>query len=407
MTFFSFLRENAFFLSAGALLTFVSSFGQTFFISLFAGEIRETFGLSHGAWGGIYMLGTMASAAVMIWAGSLTDIIRARALGPLVFAGLAASCLAMAFNPWVWALPFVIFALRFFGQGMSHHIAMVAMARWFVASRGKALSIAALGFQMGEALLPIVIVSLLAFVAWQSVWIAGAGVCLLAALLLARLLRLERTPQSLVQEDVSVGMRGQHWTRGMALGHPVFWCLVPAVVALSAFGTAVFFHQVHLAEIKGISHLALVSLFPLYTGVALAAMILSGWALDRLGTARLIPFYQIPLIAAFGIFALAQDPWTLALGFVFFGITSGGNSTLPNAFWAEFYGTAHIGAIKSLATAAMVLGSAIGPGLTGVLIDRGIGLETQFLWVAGLFAVITLALFWGVGRAARELLPAR
>ena len=57
-----FLQENAPWLAAGVLLTFLSSFGQTFFISVFAGEIRETFGLSHGEWGGIYTLGTSAAA---------------------------------------------------------------------------------------------------------------------------------------------------------------------------------------------------------------------------------------------------------------------------------------------------------------------------------------------------------
>ena len=70
----AFLSRNAPWLAAGGLLTFLSSFGQTFFISIFAGEIRADFGLSHGEWGGIYSLGTAASAAMMIWTGALTDL---------------------------------------------------------------------------------------------------------------------------------------------------------------------------------------------------------------------------------------------------------------------------------------------------------------------------------------------
>jgi hypothetical protein len=76
---------------------------------------------------------------------------------------------------------------------------------------------------------------------------------------------------------------------------------------------------------------------------------------------------------------------------------------LPNAFWAEFYGTAHIGSIKSMATAVMVLGSAIGPGLTGVLIDFGVGIETQFIGVAIFFVGVTLIMAWGITRAARDI----
>jgi len=51
MPFIAFLRANAPFLAAGFLLSLLSTFGQTVFISIFAGEIRNLFGLSHGAWG--------------------------------------------------------------------------------------------------------------------------------------------------------------------------------------------------------------------------------------------------------------------------------------------------------------------------------------------------------------------
>ncbi|MGX9355688.1 MFS transporter [Roseobacteraceae bacterium S113] len=398
-----YLRTNGAFLSAGAMLTFLSGFGQTYFISLFSGEIRETFGLSHGEWGWLYMVGTFASAVVMVWAGGLTDVLRVRVLGPVVLGALALACVAMALNPWVWALPVVIFALRFLGQGMATHIAVVAIARWFVATRGRALSIASLGFSTGEALVPLLIVFALTLLAWQTVWLIGAVVLLCAIPLLSRLLRLERTPGSLAQSNAALGMQGKHWTRAGALRHPLFWCMVPAVLGPSAFNTAFFFHQVHFAEVKGISHLALVAFFPLYTAVSIAMMVASGWALDRWGTARLTPFYQLPMVAAFITFALADSLWMMGLGFVFLGLTSGANATLPNAFWAEFYGTAHIGAIKALAAAVMVLGSAIGPGLTGMLIDQGTGLETQFWAVAAFFIAVTLVMVWGIGRAARDL----
>ena len=177
-------------------------------------------------------------------------------------------------------------------------------------------------------------------------------------------------------------MNATHWTRRQALFHPLFWLMVPALLGLSAFGTAFFFHQAHYASVNGWTHLSLVALFPLYTGVGIIAMVLSGFALDRFGTARLIPFYQIPLIAAFLCFAWADQLEMVALGIVFFALTTGANSTFPNAFWAEFYGTRHIGAIKALAAAVMVLGSALGPLITGLLIDADTALNTQYVAVA-------------------------
>ena len=132
MNYLTFVRQNARWLAAAFLLTFTSSYGQTYFISLFAGQIREEFDLSHGAWGGIYTIGTTLSAIAMIWAGVLTDRFRVRTIGPIILVLLALACLSMAVVNSVWMLVVVIFALRFTGQGMTGHTAMVAMARWFV-----------------------------------------------------------------------------------------------------------------------------------------------------------------------------------------------------------------------------------------------------------------------------------
>jgi MFS family permease len=395
----AFLRDNAPWLSAGVLLTFLSSFGQTFFISVFAGVIREGFGLSHGQWGGIYTLGTGASAVLMVWAGGLTDRFRVRFLGPVVLAFLALACFAMALNPVWWLLPVVIFALRFGGQGMTSHIAVVAMSRWFIATRGKALSVATLGFAVGEAVLPLIFVALMIHYDWRLLWGLAAIITLCGIPLLLMLLRQERTPQSMAHLSQSVGMSGQHWTRNQTLRQFLFWFMVPALLGPAAFITAFFFHQVHFADVKGIAHVELVAMFPFYTAVSIAAMVLSGWALDKVGTARLIPFMQLPMVAAFVFFAVASGPVTTFLGFLFLALTTGMNTTLPNAFWAEFYGTKHLGAIKAMAAAIMVLGSAIGPGITGLGIDLGLGIEAQYIGVAGYFMFASAMMAIGVTRA--------
>jgi MFS family permease len=388
---------------SGALLTLLSSFGQTFFISIFAAEIQTEFSLSHGSWGGIYALGTTTSAVVMIWAGGLTDKFRVRTLGPAVLLLLAFACLLMAFNPYAWFLPIVIFALRFSGQGMTTHIALVAMARWFVAARGRALSISALGFSVGQAVLPIIFVMLLGVIDWRILWIFAAFISLAGVPLLIRLLRQERTPQSMANENPSFGMDARFWTRIDAIRHPLFWCMVPSILGPSAFNTAFFFHQVHFAGLKDISHVTLVAQFPLYTAVSVGAMLLSGWGLDKVGTPRLIPFFQVPMIAAFIVFGLAENLYGIVIGFVMLGLTAGASTTLPSAFWAEFYGTKYIGSVKALAAAVMVLGSAIGPGITGLLIDYNVGLEIQFYWIAAYFALATLVLWLGVRRYAPSL----
>lgn len=347
----------------------------------------------------------MGAALVMIWAGALTDRFRVRALAPVILIGLAVACLAMALNTSLAGLVAVIFALRFFGQGMLSHIAIVAMSRWFVAMRGRALSIATLGFSVGEALLPLLFVALLTVYDWRMLWGVAALLCLLGLPVIARLLAQERTPQSVARESAATGLGNRHWRRAEVLGSPLFWSLVPMLLGPPAFNTALFFHQVHLAEVKGWTHLSFVAFFPLYTVTAVVTMMMAGWLNDRFGAARLMGGYQLAMVAAFVLLAVAQSPLVLMAAFFCLGLGVGAHAIFPNAFWAEAFGTAHLGAIKALATAIMVLGSALGPGVTGALIDLGIGLETQFLSMAVFFAVACALASLGIARAFRAHLP--
>ncbi len=382
-----FLRDNARWLLAGGLLTFLSSFGQTFFISVFAGEIRAEFALSHGAWGGIYALGTLVSAVAMVFAGGLTDRFRSRALGAIGLGCLAVACLVMAGNRSAWLLPVAILGLRFFGQGMMGLIAMVSMSRWFLAARGRALSVAGLGVTLGQAVLPVIFVALMAVLPWRALWVVAALVALAGIPLLLVLLREERTPQSHAEAAEAAGLDGRHWRRGEVLRHPFFWLMAPALLGPPAFGTALFFQQVHLAETKGWQLIDFVAFMPVFTVVTVLSMIAAGAAIDRLGTARLLPLYLVPAVLAFAVIGLGVPLWTAGLGLGLMALTQGMQAVLPNALWAEFFGTRHLGAIKSMGTAIMVFGTAIGPGITGVLIDAGVGIEAQFVGISVYFVV--------------------
>lgn len=403
MSLVAFLRNNWPFLLVGFLLTFLSSFGQTFFIAVFAGEIRATFNLTSGEWGTAYATGTFVSGMLMIWTGMLTDRLRVRVLAPAVLVGLSIAVLSMAIVPAAGLLPVVVFLLRFFGQGMTSHVAIVAMSRWFVAARGRALSLASLGFSVGEAFLPLMMVSLLAGARWQVLWAICALVPILMAPVIIRLLRLERSPQSMAMDSESLGMGGRHWSRPQVIQHWLFWLILPMILAPSAFSTAFFFLQVHLAEVKGWSHGSLVAMFPVFTVSGIVAMLASGVAIDRLGTTRLMPFFLLPMGLGFLVISLTGSLAATGGAMVLMGLSQGMNSTVPNAFWAEYYGTRHVGSIKALAMGAMVFGSAIGPAITGVMIDRGYPFPVQMPAITAYICFTALLVGIGVTLAKRSL----
>lgn len=404
MEYVRFLRDNAPWLTAGFLLSFTSSYGQTFFISIFAGVIRTEFDLSHGAWGGIYTLGTTASAVAMIWAGALTDKFRVRHLGAVVFGLLALACLFMASVSGPVMLIAVIFALRLTGQGLISHLSIVGTARWFVATRGRALSIVSMGFAVGQAILPLIFVALLVILPWRSLWVLAAGLTLLAIPALMLLLRSERTPQSVAETTHSVGMDGRQWVRAELLRHWLFWLMVPLLLGPAAWSTALFFQQVHLTEVKGWSHVEFVALFPLFTATTIGSTFVWGWALDRVGTNRLMPLSLIPFALAFLILSQADGLFFAGIAMAILGVGTGAGATLPGAFWAEHFGTRNLGSIKAMAAAVMVLGSAIGPGVSGWLIDAGVTFPSQMVGYAVYF-ILSAALAWVGVRKARDLLP--
>lgn len=403
MGYLRFLRANAPFLAAGFLLTLGSSYGQTYFISIFADEIMTSFRLSDGEWGLTYTLATTLSAAVMVWAGGLADRFRVRRLVLFVMPALALACIGMATVGSVAGLVAVVFALRLFGQGMMSHLAVVAMARWFVATRGRALSIASLGFAGGQALFPVMFAALMLRYDWRSLWLLAAAMLLVTLPVVLRLLRAERTPQSIARETQAVGLDGRHWTRGEVLRHWLFWLSVPMMLGPPAWGTALFFQQVHFAQVKGWPLVDYLALLPLYTAVSVAVSFASGALIDRIGTARLAQLYLLPFALAFVVLSQVQTLSGAALGLAIVAVGTGIQATLPAAYWAQFFGTRHIGAIKALATAIMVLGSAIGPGVTGVLIDLGFDFPRQMLGIAAYFVFAAALVTIGTRAAARRL----
>jgi MFS family permease len=390
MSLIYFIQKNARWLAAGALLTFISSFGQTYFISIFAGEIKVEFGLSDGDWGTLYALGTMASGFLMIWVGGAADHFRVRTLAIVVILTLVMICLAMSVVSSWWMLVVIIFGLRFTGQGMVSHIAIVAMARWYVRARGKALSVAGAGFSLGEAVLPMMFVGLLASGSWRNLWIVAACVAGLSIPVLMWLLKTERVPSVASERDDALGMRGRHWKRVEVVKDWRFWALVPIITVTAVFGTALFFQQVHLAEVKGLEHRDIVRLFPVYTITTGVAAVLSGLAIDRWGAVQLLPIIPIPMAAGFAVMGLSDAEIAMAVGFSLVGLTGGIYGTVSSAFWPEVYGTQFIGSIKALAAAFMVFGSAVGPALTGWGIDAGVSFPQQMVWYALYMIVVVI-----------------
>ena len=154
----------------GFVMTMSSGFGQTFFVSLFNPQLRETFALSHGDIGGLYFLGTLLSAATVIWLGKLIDQTSLRLYTGLVTIGLAVACLSMATVSSTTTLVLAFFLLRLFGQGLSGHTGITTASRVSAEYRGRSVSLSGLGYSAAEIILPFTTIILISMVGWRQTW---------------------------------------------------------------------------------------------------------------------------------------------------------------------------------------------------------------------------------------------
>ena len=370
-------------LSLGLFLIFSSSVGQTFFISLFSGEIRNTFNLSHGMFGILYSVATLTSAIFFFWLGKLTDQFNLNVLGLITLGMLSGFSFLLSSAETLLILFISLLGLRLFGQSMISHIAVTAMARWFSKKRGRALSIALMGHPIGEALLPSLITFFLFQFTWREIWV-GIGTCIIIIFLplvywFGRHLKSNNLDSSNSGRTKSKKKLIDSWNRSQVLKDLRFYQILPGLLASPFIVTGVFFHQIHLIETKSWSITLLASSYPFFALSVIGVTFGAGWIIDRFGTVHLLRFFLLPL--AFGLILIAgtDKAFAIPIFMILMGASAGSATIVISTLWVELYGINYIGSIRSMFFSMVVLATSISPALMGLLLDIGVTLEIQFI----------------------------
>ncbi|MGI9334434.1 MAG: MFS transporter [Gammaproteobacteria bacterium] len=407
--YFGFAAANLRFVGFGFFLAFTSSYGQTYFIGVFGPHVETEFDLSHTAWGTVYMVGTLGSAAVLPWTGKLIDRLDLRTYTVGVFVLFAAAAAVMAGATGALTLTLAIFALRHGGQGLMSHTAVTSMTRYFAAARGRAVAIATLGFSLAEAVLPLGAVLLVAVIGWRASYglIGTALLCVMLPIALWLLTGHSKRHQQyslrLEQSKASSGTPAgpDSWTIKEMLRDPRFHLLMPGLAAPSVIVTAMFFHHLTLADAKGWTHVWFAGSYFVYALASTLASLASGPVIDRYGAIRLVRYMLVPLALALLALVVSDTRAAAWIYLALAGVNVGIAHTAVSVMWAELYGIAHLGGIKALAGAISVFASALGPVSAGALMDHGLSIEQV---CAGFVAYIVLAqpfIMLGLRRARR------
>ncbi len=368
-----FARSNPRFLGFGFFLAFMSSAGQTYFIGVFGEGIQADFGLDAGSWGRTYMVGTLASALVINWTGALIDRVDLRVFTAITLFGLSCACVTMGSVTSPLLLVIAIFMLRQFGQGLSSHAGITSMARYHSADRGKAIALAAIGFAFGEAMLPVAGIYASQIWGWRNTYYVVALVVLGSIALALWLLKGHGHRHAAHNEALNKRNREESgqvdYTRRQVLAEARFYFMLPAMIAPSMIGTALFFFPAEIASAKNWSSLWLTGNYWLYSLVSVVVTIYSGSLIDRFSARRVVPLFLLPFALGLVVLNVSDHVFIVWPYMLFMGVSSGLYFTGLSALWAELYGARHLGSIKSMTNAIMVFSSALGPALVGTLLE--------------------------------------
>ena len=377
--------------------TFFSSFGQTFLISLFVPFFLKDFNLSNAAFGSIYSLATLSSAAILPYLGKWIDHLPINRYSLYVASGLFIAALTMSLSWHVAFLFAAILMLRLSGQGLSSHTAETAIARYFKLQRGKALSVSSLGYPLGEGILPLLIASLLAVISWRMTWgIVAAVIALVFIPYILFVLRKteivdvnEKAKEASEEEDSSTS----HVYKKV-LSDQRFWMILPAVLLPPFWVTGLFLYQISIAEQLGWTAAIIASAFVFFAGSRIVSSLGIGPLIDKWSAYRIYPFYLLPMGAGLFIAFLHPGVWSAFVYMALVGITLGLGSTAKSALLTELYGESVIGTVRSLFASIMVFSTALSPFLMGWMLDHNIAMETILLTAIGTIVIATgMAIF--------------
>lgn len=375
-SYLSFVKSYPWLSAFGTLCTFSSSFGQTFFISLFVPLLLIEFSLSNADFGLLYSSATVLSAVSLIIAGKWIDIISLKTYMIFIIALMLAATLLMASAWSVFILFAALYLLRFGFQGMLTHTSHTTMARYFALNRGKAVSLANLGYPIGEGTLPLFGALLIGAVGWRYSWLTVTGfiVIVLIPVFFYLIRRIPADPrETLVSEGTSLDeVSEKTWTRRLVLKDLRFYVILPAFITSPFLLTGFFLYQLTLADFKGWSTELIAGAFMFFAAGRIVFSLIGGPLIDYFTARKLFPFMLIPAAAGFFILSLSVHPVTAFAYMLLLGTTEGLASGIKSSLWAEIYGIKTLGTVRSLMSFVIILSTALSPFIFGWLLDYGI-----------------------------------
>jgi len=347
---------------------------------VFLPVLADAFGWSRGAISAALSLNLILGGVAGFAVGALADRHGPRLLLVVTVILAAAGFALVALVERLWHLYLFVGVLAGVGMSGFYLLGASTVAHWFVASRGLALAIVLVGFNLGYITGGPLAAWLIDTVGWRHAYAWLSGGCGLVTLGAALSVRLPRAREVAALRDVAGGRApggspgsaprtGRGATLREALADPRQWYLNGSWLLQGALALMVSVHIVPFARDQGIG-LAGASLALTTYGIGAALGRLSSGALsDRLGPRATI--YVAYGLTALSLLVLRWVPSreALLIAVALFGAGFAATDTMVVKVVPDLFGMRALGAIMGILTLGWRCGAAVGPAAAGFLHD--------------------------------------
>jgi OFA family oxalate/formate antiporter-like MFS transporter len=377
-------------------------------LGAFIKPLEEEFGWSRTAFTGAISLGTILGGLTALVIGPLLDRFGPRWILFTGFLILGGTIMSLSLVHALWQFYLVMIVGRVIIQGAIGIAVNVTVAKWFVRQRGRAIALANLGVRFGNALTPAYVQWFITNYGWRTASVA-LGLFTWALTLVPTLLFLRRQPEDMGlrpdgdPEDAegpapreAAPRRGPALTRDLTLAEvmrlPSFYLVLFATCGSFFVGAGINLHILPLLSDRGLSPGQAVSVVSIWSLMGALGTLAGGLAAEKVPVRFLLGGSYL-LLAGVVAFLLAVDSYPEAVIFaVLFGLAFSAVPTLQNVVFADYFGRAHLGAIRGFATPFQMVFNAAGPLAAAVLFDLTQGYTLILTAFAAAYALASVAM---------------
>jgi MFS transporter, OFA family, oxalate/formate antiporter len=388
--------------AAVAALAFAATApGQTLIISQFNVHLRRDLALGETQLAGAYMVATVLAALPLVYVGAFTDRVGPRRALAVVATLFGVACaLFGGLTQGLVTVSVGFFLLRFLGQGSLSLVSAHAVALWFYRRLGVVTGVKSVVVFAAWAVVPPGVLALIEAAGWRWTYaLMGLGV---AALVVPASLLFVRDGPERVGQHVD-GLEPSRasgvleaepaFTLREALRTATYWTLAGATLLTPLVATAVLFTLQPLALAAGLDIEVAAWGAGLWSWTMALAALPSGWLVDRVRPAHVLPPGLLLLAGATVLFSVADTRLLFLGAMVGFGVSQSVITASATTALARYFGRAHHGAIRASVSRLAVIATGLGPIVLSASnewfgsYDAGLWLLAAACVPAGLLAV--------------------